>query len=86
MFCNEGRTVLRSNAAAPYRTTPDQKQSHGSRGGVCTKYNLPVHEIIDRCRYGKSTYLEHLILDAAGRSVFLDPHGNSAERIADTMH
>jgi hypothetical protein len=44
-----------------------------------------VHlEIIGRSRYGKSTFLEHQILNAPGGFVFLDPHGHSAERIADT--
>ena len=41
-------------------------------------------EIIGRSRYGKSTFLEHQILNAPGGFVFLDPHGHSAERIADT--
>jgi hypothetical protein len=45
-----------------------------------------VHlEIIGRSRYGKSTFLEHEILNAPGGFVFLDPHGHSAERIADTI-
>jgi hypothetical protein len=42
-------------------------------------------EIIGRSRYGKSTFLEHQILNAPGGFVFLDPHGHSAERIADTI-
>lgn len=41
--------------------------------------------IVGRSRYGKSTYLEHQIVDAPGGFVFLDPHGHSAERIADTI-
>ena len=43
------------------------------------------HEIIGRSRYGKSTYLENLILAAPGGFAFLDPHGQSAERIADIL-
>jgi hypothetical protein len=42
-------------------------------------------EIIGRSRYGKSTFLEHQILNALGGFVFLDPHGHSAEQIADTI-
>jgi hypothetical protein len=42
-------------------------------------------EIIGRSRYGKSTFLEHQILNAPEGFVFLDPHGHSAERIADTI-
>jgi hypothetical protein len=41
-------------------------------------------EIIGRSGFGKSTYLEHLILDNESGFVFIDPHGKSAERIADT--
>jgi hypothetical protein len=44
-----------------------------------------MHEtIIGRSGFGKSTYLEHQILSTAGGWVFIDPHGKSAERIADT--
>jgi hypothetical protein len=42
-------------------------------------------EIIGRSRYGNSTFLEHQILNAPGGFVFLDLHGHSAERIADTI-
>ena len=41
--------------------------------------------IIGRSGFGKSTYLEHLILATAGGFAFVDPHGQSAERIADTV-
>jgi hypothetical protein len=43
------------------------------------------HEIIGRSRFGKSTYLENLVLSLEGGFVFLDPHGQSAEKIADTI-
>jgi hypothetical protein len=44
-----------------------------------------MHEtIIGRSGYGKSTHLEHQILATRGGWVFIDPHGKSAERIADT--
>src|SRR6266550_4496373 len=43
------------------------------------------HEIIGRSRYGKSTYLENLILASPSGFAFLDPHGQSAERIADIL-
>ena len=42
-------------------------------------------EIIGRSGFGKSTYLENLILACEGGFVFLDPHGQSAEKIADTV-
>jgi hypothetical protein len=41
-------------------------------------------EIIGKSGFGKSTYLEHQILGTEGGWVFIDPHGKSAERIADT--
>jgi hypothetical protein len=58
-----------------------QKQSYGSRANLLTN----EIEIIRRSRYGKSTFLEHQILNAPGGFVFLDPHGHSAEGIADTI-
>jgi len=44
-----------------------------------------MHEmIIGRSGFGKSTYLEHQILATTGGWIFIDPHGKSAERIANT--
>lgn len=40
--------------------------------------------IIGRSGSGKSTHLEHLALADAGAWIFLDPHGQSARKLADT--
>ena len=41
--------------------------------------------IIGRSGFGKSTFLEHLILGTQGGFAFVDPHGQSAQRIADSV-
>lgn len=41
------------------------------------------HYIIGRTGHGKSTYLETLARRSTGGFLFLDPHGDSAERLRD---
>ncbi|MBN8965817.1 MAG: ATP-binding protein [Rhizobiales bacterium] len=43
------------------------------------------HYILGKSGTGKSTYLEHLALSDESGFLFLDKHGQSAERIADTI-
>jgi hypothetical protein len=57
------------------------QQMHGSHGG----HTMFHTTIIGRSGFGKSTHLENEILAWPGGFVFLDPHGHSAQRIADTI-
>jgi hypothetical protein len=45
-----------------------------------------MHEyLIGKSGTGKSTFLQHLVLQNEGGFALLDPHGDLAEAIADTM-
>jgi hypothetical protein len=60
-----------------YRLAPPSRPAKPQLRNATRSFTVANHE-------RKSTFLEHQILNAPGGFVFLDPHGHSAERIADT--